>query len=49
MPFNKSRYDTEYNRQNATRKFIPFNKNNPEDVALLDWLNGGAYKWQRKH
>ena len=39
MPFNKSKYDTEYNKQNVTRKFVPFNRNNPEDVALLDWLN----------
>ena len=39
MPFNKGKYDTEYNKTNVTRKFIPFNKNNPEDVALLDWLN----------
>lgn len=39
MPFNKGKYDTEYNMTNVTRKFIPFNKNNPEDVALLDWVN----------
>ena len=39
MPFNKGKYDTEYNKANVTRKFIPFNKNNPEDVALLEWVN----------
>ena len=39
MPFNKGKYDTEYNMTNVTRKFIPFNKNNPEDVALLEWVN----------
>lgn len=39
MPFNKGKYDTEYNMNNVTRKFIPFNKNNPEDVALLEWVN----------
>lgn len=39
MPFNKGEYDKEYNKNNITRKFIPFNKNNPEDVALLEWLN----------
>ena len=39
MPFNKGKYDTEYNMNNVTRKFSPFNKNNPEDVALLEWVN----------
>ena len=39
MPFNKGEYDKEYNKANVTRKFIPFNKNNPEDVALLEWVN----------
>lgn len=39
MPFNKGKYDTEYNMNNVTRKFIPFNKNNPEDMALLEWVN----------
>lgn len=39
MPFNKGEYDKEYNKANVTRKFIPFNKNNPEDVVLLEWLN----------
>ena len=39
MPFNKGKYDTEYNMNNVTRKFIPFNKNNPEDMALLEGVN----------
>lgn len=38
MPFNKSQYDTEYNRRHVRRKFIPFNDQNPEDVELLSWL-----------
>ena len=36
---NKSAYDTAYNMENVTRKFIPFNKNNLEDAMMLDWLN----------
>jgi hypothetical protein len=38
MPFDKSRYDQEYNREHIKRKFIPFNDLNPEDVKLLAWL-----------
>jgi hypothetical protein len=38
MPFDKGRYDQEYNREHIKRKFIPFNELNPEDVKLLAWL-----------
>ena len=38
MAFNKSQYDTEYNRTHVRRKFIPFNDQNPDDVELLSWL-----------
>lgn len=39
MAFDKGKYDQAYNRENITRKFIPFNKNTPEDVTLLEWIN----------
>ena len=38
MPFNKSKYDQQYNRDHITRKFIPFNDTVPEDAELLEWL-----------
>ena len=38
MPFDKVQYDTKYNRENVTRKFIPFNKNNPDDAEMLEHL-----------
>ena len=38
MPFDKAKYDKEYNRAHISRKFIPFNDTNPEDVELLKWL-----------
>lgn len=38
MPFDKVQYDTKYNRENVTRKFIPFNKNNSLDEAMLEHL-----------
>ena len=37
--FNKSKYDTEYNKAHVKRKFIPFNDTNKEDVELLAWLD----------
>lgn len=37
--FEKSKYDMEYAKAHIKRKHIPFNMNNPEDVALFDWLN----------
>lgn len=39
MPFEKSKYDQQYNRDHITRKFIPFNDTNPEDAELLAWVN----------
>ena len=38
MAFNKSQYDTEYNRKHVRRKFIPFNDQSAEDMELLSWL-----------
>lgn len=38
MPFDKSQYDMEYARENITRKFLAFNKNDPADVAILEHL-----------
>lgn len=39
MPFDKTRYDIEYAKANVTRKFLQFNKNDPEDMALIAWLD----------
>ena len=39
MPFNKKQYDTKYNAENTTRKSIVFNKKDPEDMAILEYLN----------
>ena len=39
MPFNKKEYDTKYNAENTTRKSIVFNKKNPDDMILLEYLN----------
>lgn len=38
MPFDKSEYDKQYAKDNITRKFIPFNKSNPDDSEILAWL-----------
>lgn len=35
----KQTYDIAYNRKNIVRKFIPFNKQVPEDARMLDWLD----------
>lgn len=47
MDFNKSRYDQEYMRKNITRKLLAFNKTNPADMEILEWINsqpnGTAY------
>lgn len=40
MAFNKSQYDMEYAKENVTRRYLCFNKNDPEDQALLLWLSG---------
>ena len=37
MTFDKKTYDQEYQKANVTTKRLPFNKNNPDDVALLSW------------
>lgn len=39
MPFDKTRYDIEYAKAHVTRKFLQFNKNDPEDMALIAWLD----------
>ena len=38
MPFDKNKYDQEYNKAHIRRKFIPFNDNNPDDCLMLEWL-----------
>ena len=43
MPFDKSKYDQEYAKKHITRKFLAFNRDDPEDVALLDWLKAKGY------
>ena len=39
MPFNKVQYDMEYNAKNITRKSVVFNKKDPEDMRILEYLN----------
>lgn len=39
MAFDKKQYDTKYNAENTTRKSIVFNKKDPEDMILLEYLN----------
>jgi hypothetical protein len=39
MPFNKLQYDRQYNAENTTRKSLVFNKKDPEDMMILDYLN----------
>lgn len=36
--FDQREYTVRYNRENVTRKMITFNKNKPEDMAILEWL-----------
>ena len=36
---NKAAYDAQYQHENVSRKSIFFNKGNPEDVKMLDWLD----------
>ena len=38
MAFDKTQYDIEYAKAHITRKFIPFNDQNPEDKIMLEWL-----------
>ena len=35
--FEKTRYDVEYSKNNVTRLFMSFNRNKPDDIALLDY------------
>ena len=39
---SKSQYDMEYAKAHITRKHIPFNDNNPDDMAMLAWLHKQA-------
>ena len=39
MPYDKKTYDIEYAKAHITRKFIPFNDQNPDDARLLSWLS----------
>ena len=39
MPFNKGEYDKQYAKEHIRRKHIPFNDTDPEDMALLAWIN----------
>ena len=39
MPFDKTKYDIEYARKNIERKFLAFNRNDPDDLTLLYWLD----------
>ena len=38
MPFEKGKYDQQYNREHVKRLFIPFNDQIPEDVEMREWL-----------
>ena len=34
----KSEYDKKYNKENTILKHVVFNRKNPSDMELLDWL-----------
>ena len=36
----KAQYDVQYMKDHVERKFIPFNKGNPDDLRMLEWLKG---------
>ena len=38
MAFNKQDYDQQYNKANVITKRVPFNRQNPDDVELLEHL-----------
>lgn len=38
MAFDKKSYDAEYYKKNIFCKRLPFNRSNPEDMAILDFL-----------
>lgn len=46
MPFDKSKYDKEYNKDHIRRVFIAFNDANPEDQELLSWIDQHGNKTQ---
>lgn len=39
MAFNKGAYDMQYAKDHIKRKHIPFNDTDPDDMALLAWIN----------
>lgn len=38
MAFDKSQYDQQYAKDNLTVKKVPFNRQVPDDMVLLRWL-----------
>lgn len=38
MAFDKQNYDQQYNKANVITKRVPFNRQNPDDVELLEHL-----------
>lgn len=36
--FDKYRYDQEYIKKNMKRVLITFNRNNPQDMQLVEWM-----------
>ncbi len=39
MPRDKYAYDQQYLKENITKKSITFNRNKPEDMRVLEWIN----------
>ena len=37
--FNQTEYVKRYQRENRIDKKVTFNRNNPDDMALLQWLS----------
>lgn len=37
--FNQAEYVKRYQRENRIDKKVTFNRNNPDDMALLQWLS----------
>ena len=50
MPFDKQTYDKDYNQKNVLVKRLPFNRNNPDDVELLAFLeaHGNTTQYLKK-
>ena len=38
IAFDKQNYDQQYNKANVITKRVPFNRQNPDDVELLEHL-----------